>query len=1040
MSLIQPTRELIIGSTNVSDDCLEIHAVDTSLDHSLPNIKIILTNINHKYADLWPAFGETGLYYPGSLKFNGVEIIQFRFEGIDPKKSKGNTIELDGLVVGGTTIQKQYITQDYTLPDMAHKADDVISDIIYWLNSSKLVGRSLVEISYTSNHVGELIYPKYKKEYCHDAIRKILERFNWTATLRGSNATLAALDVFPVADASHRHTTIFTDDQIITSGESPRDIKESPNILEVTGGKSTLEPSTGDTWTEGSVDGGKSNAWHTPSGFGIVGVVRNPVDCGNSALVGFAGNSNFMQDKNGFIFELNLQEALGSYYDAVTRNLQAISFRVACNNDMGTAGFKVRIAVQDSNGTRLAQVLLNGSTGPRKANTYQQTTVPLSPAITSDGKILDFMNWYYEKVGPPDSDGSIRFHWDKLAKIFIYNIITASVGQQGKFKYPMGFYIDCFYISQNWIPEVRVVDSLRSGKYDPRMMSIDAPEYTDYAELKNYALSLVQAAATPTYFADFYVLHDPATELIKAGWQVRFSAPNFGISSSVYWRLLEVHWIWTKAQGLIVRVVGVPAISGSADYSKNLSSRVWTNKEAGEWKNVIDAIHTLRIATEQFSGPTIFTGGGKGFTLSCDPCILNGKFGEGYAWQLKMTVKAISNFTGKVNLSINHNIPSGSAALQDTSLDLSSDYPELSTIVSVTDANITPKGTYTVTVIGVDDATGSIQEQVEISVIIGETGPPPPGCQDDGQCGPGEVCVGGQCLKTCTSDANCPPGCQCVQVVGRPAGVKVCQCNNIILNCYNVEVPEDGTEIGAVVATIQLPDSSWSAIYDWPVDYDGFTLNGDVSFSATTTGTLMTILGKFKNRGWPNCKHFKFRITAAGGQVGTSNFPAALTCWFDVHISNLPTFVIEAMCQNSQTCDVCTSTCGSWGIIASALYCYSYGSECSSATFCGDVYAFHARIYSVNGFDGIVHIVTNNGCHGGVSTFDVTVHPSNDKAHPLSLFSYAPCGCMVSGSGQGVNPCDPACTQNCPVTGTSDSPALTRMAMFTQVNQRKRCT
>ena len=131
-------------------------------------------------------------------------------------------------------------------------------------------------------------------------------------------------------------------------------MKESPNILEVTGGKSVAEPGDQDMWTEGGV-GGKAFAWHTSSGFGVIQVVSNPVACGLTAVMGRAGSAAFMQNKNGFVFELNLQEALGSYYDAITRNMQAISSRVACNNDMGQAGFKVRLAIEDDNGSRIAQ-------------------------------------------------------------------------------------------------------------------------------------------------------------------------------------------------------------------------------------------------------------------------------------------------------------------------------------------------------------------------------------------------------------------------------------------------------------------------------------------------------------------------------------------------------------------------------------------------------------------------------------------------------------------------------------------------------------
>ena len=213
MSLIQPTRQVVISGTDVSDDCLEIQAIDTSLDHALPHVQIKLSNIAGQYASTWPPFGETGLYYPGYVKFNDVEVLRFRFEGVDPELSKQNEILLDGIVVGGTCIQKQYMTQNYS-----GKADDVIADVVGFASSCKQWGDGITNVTYTSPSTAEVININPKKEYCHDIIRKILERENWTATLRATSDTVGALDIFPVADAAHRHSTIFQSGQVIKHG------------------------------------------------------------------------------------------------------------------------------------------------------------------------------------------------------------------------------------------------------------------------------------------------------------------------------------------------------------------------------------------------------------------------------------------------------------------------------------------------------------------------------------------------------------------------------------------------------------------------------------------------------------------------------------------------------------------------------------------------------------------------------------------------------------------------------------------------------
>ena len=571
MSIIQPTRSVIINGVDVSNDVLDVQAMDMSLDHGMPSVQITLANIGGTYATLWPPFGETGLYYPGTISFNGVPIMQFRFEGLDPELAKKNQIVVDGLVVGATPLQKQYMSQLWA----QRKADDIISDVVNWADSSHQWGDALTQVTYTSPGTGETVNYQANREYCHDIIRKILEKENWTGTLRATSSTAAALDIFPVNDATHQHTSILQAGDLFMSGKSPRDVKESANVLELTGGKSTQEPSDGDAWTETFLQ-----MWH-PNTSCTLQSVTNPVSCGKSALAAWVPDIIIPVE-----IELDLREALGGeYFNAVTRQLSLVSFKLAVSSNMGWNTFQVKLAFVDSNGAVIVgnEVL----TGPQKANSYLDMIFNASPtsSIAGGGSLT-----LASGEGDFTLESGESFDWTQLAKVRLR--FQIQVGTETHT--PLTYYVDCFHMVQNYTPQVRVIDAARVAQYDPRMQSIDAPEYTEYADLNAYGVQLAQASSTPTYSVDLTFHFDPTTELLKAGWSVRFNLPNFGIGTNVWWRLLEVEWKWNSKDGLTVRLIAIPASTGSADYTHNLSSRVWTRDRAGLDKNIIEAIDTHR--------------------------------------------------------------------------------------------------------------------------------------------------------------------------------------------------------------------------------------------------------------------------------------------------------------------------------------------------------------------------------------------------------------------------------------------------------------
>lgn len=301
-------------------------------------------------------------------------------------------------------------------------------------------------------------------------------------------------------------------------------------------------------------------------------------------------------------------------------------------------------------------------------------------------------------------------------------------------------------------------------------------------------------------------------------------------------------------------------------------------------------------------------------------------------------------------------------------------------------------GTYKVTVTATS-SDGTIIQSVDVAVIIGQ-GEKIIQCGGDSDCSGGQICVGGGCYTPCKTDASCPDGCKCTIAPGRSDGASVCVCNNIIMSCNDVQVPGDGTQISAPVGQITMPDNTWKIIFDY-YDHDNYVLNGDASFNLVYNGDgTATIIGTFKNKGWPCNKKLKIGLIVAGGQVGTTNFPPALTCWFNIVINCTGMFLLQGECDQGGNYG-CT---GASGWTGGAITCKSsYGSLCVAGGSCSDCpgasnpipgYVGHLRLVSVQGFSGTI-AVTNSG------TYNLTPQNSPLGISGGSFTIYGPFGCCM---------------------------------------------
>jgi len=588
--------------SDITGDVQRIEVVLQSLDQGMSNFTIEVDNSGGKYKDIWPAFtpNEKGLFYFVKIKFAGQRILVGRFEGVDPTLSSGLSISLDGLIVGGVRLSKNYGSFNW----QDKKWDDAVEDILKWLDPYGVM------FDYSSAHTGTLITMQPVDDYCHDIIRKICESEGVVGTLR-PHATIESkvvVDLFVKNDAARRHNTIFKSilpDQsnVIESGNMPRDLKESANILDVVGGKSTQAPVDGDAWTE------SMKGWHKDGdNFALSlekSITCNPSDLKNlpeDATVSTASiaATPFVGVSGPLKFHLTLPEVLGGeLFNAALRKASLIQFRWTC----GYVGFPgitgLMLGLVDANGTEIEADAEGWF--PRLLQSGEWDTV--QQRIGSDMKIWDFMSvhlhkgeWYYTGEGDVDKG----FDWSKIRELYlVFDSATPFITPILPLPLYLPIYIDRLLITQDFIPKVRVSDSDRVNKYESRMQPIEAPEIYELGPLKAYANKLLKASAQPTFILDVTVLHDPATEIILPAYGIRFDWPAHGISSSLWWRGLAVHYIWDLQQGFRLRIQAVPATLGSEDYSNVLATKTWTGTNEGLLKNLIGNQRKIRDFAER---------------------------------------------------------------------------------------------------------------------------------------------------------------------------------------------------------------------------------------------------------------------------------------------------------------------------------------------------------------------------------------------------------------------------------------------------------
>jgi hypothetical protein len=366
----------------------------------------------------------------------------------------------------------------------------------------------------------------------HDIIRKIAEQQGLIATLKpGSSDLKAFLEVFKKSDATStkKHETIFKSilmDQSnrIYGGNLPRDLKETANILDFTGGRSLRCPPDGDGFTEGTY------GWHTETSGLLIGLSsletyntgqEDETTSNNSIMIGLMP-AQTIPSLSSWKVRLQLTEVLGVPFDSVLRNSDMMQFYWKTGGDTVNSTLALHLELVDKNGTVISSLrpgqIPIGWVAPTN---WTASTWKIGPDCNVQ-----------EVTGPPHSQSGVDywyskhpakpFDWKNVNAIYLCFDFTIPLGGGSLPNQFFKIYVDRLVFSQDYVPFYRVNITKYSNKYGGRMERVTVPEILEFAPLKAYGDKVALAHAAPTFFIDVTCLHDPATELVWAGYGVRF--------------------------------------------------------------------------------------------------------------------------------------------------------------------------------------------------------------------------------------------------------------------------------------------------------------------------------------------------------------------------------------------------------------------------------------------------------------------------------------------------------------------------------------
>jgi hypothetical protein len=416
------------------------------------------------------------------------------------------------------------------------------------------------------------------------------------------------LEMFPKAASTttKKHNTIFKSilmdkSNRIFSGSLPRDLKESANIIDYTGGRSLICPPDGDGFTESTI------GWHVQSSGLLLGL--STLEFYNRGQEGETESTTSLQlrimpgaqSSDHWKLRINLTELLGAPFNCVERNADMMVFYWKTGGDSVNSTLAVHLEMTDSNGTVISSLRPGsfnwGNIAPRN---WTPSTWRLGPEcnVAADVGIpgsQQGVDYWIVKLGSNPKASVVMFDLKSIVSIDLCFDFVIPLGGGSMPSAFFRIYIDRFGIRQDYVPTYRSILSgtnIGSTRYGPRMMPVSVPEILEYAPLKAYANKVAISYAAPTFFVDVTCLHDPATELIWAGYGVRFNIPAWGVTESLWWRAMTVIYQWERKKGFTLRVVAVPAASAVEDYSNVVSSKYWTNALEGLYSNIIDKLRS----------------------------------------------------------------------------------------------------------------------------------------------------------------------------------------------------------------------------------------------------------------------------------------------------------------------------------------------------------------------------------------------------------------------------------------------------------------
>jgi hypothetical protein len=610
LSLLQPTRQVVIGGHDLTQYVTEFYCTDVDLIHGLGNFQVklkdVLSGNTAAIAGLFTAYPESGLWDLAQFYINGKLIFSGKVESVQFDFSKGDFVTIDGYNMAAE-LQNIEIDADYSNPAgqtplgqnyLGLPADALLYDIFEY---GGIWGKTFNLVTYPSPAFHAPAFPsaastpgKWTDTSMYDLIKEVEGFLGYSArvteTLTAGKATLqfhsisplASVDPAPIISGVILRSLYPSQLDNVKSGTVKRDLHNAKNWIKLDGAGSggfdpmldgLTGPASAPAWTSQNA----ATITNDPTDLPPFAASGELVDSAETVLAQIIAPTVWRAESLYFQFNgaapyqivdpygytnlnliFNQKENLHFWIKVKTTKYGNTMLYVQSQDPSQPFYNYPGLAFTDGLGvtahwlnstTNLPLALTNysGSNAP-----WKKFTIPLPTLADKSG----LGNGYEFSDVPRGSPSDFALDW--IVKMQIYASPEYASADSITYMAIDDCYFTCtpFYLAQ---------DVAGAGAtWGERDTRTSVKYFTQQLDLQNYGKGLLANMKNPMLRMNpLTYLVDPAgaNSFIVSGSVLQVNIPrwSFPTGTPQYWRVLQVRRDWSKSKGYIETVDIIPA-------------------------------------------------------------------------------------------------------------------------------------------------------------------------------------------------------------------------------------------------------------------------------------------------------------------------------------------------------------------------------------------------------------------------------------------------------------------------------------------------